>query len=249
MARAAVLGRLSWQLATVSALIDETPDVRSIELDPPAWPGHRAGQHVDVRLTAEDGYQAQRSYSIASAPEDERLVLTVERLDDGEVSPYLVGELRPGDKLELRGPVGGYFVWEEVLGGPLFLVGGGSGVVPLRAILRHHRAVESTVPARLLYSARTLDDVIYHDELAQFGDDGGVEIHFTLTRAQPEGWRGYGRRIDQELLEDVSWPPSQRPLVYVCGPTAFVETAASALVGLGHEPARVRTERFGPTGT
>jgi ferredoxin-NADP reductase len=249
MARAAVLGRLSWQLATVSALIDETPDVRSIELDPPAWPGHRAGQHVDVRLTAEDGYQAQRSYSIASAPEDERLVLTVERLDDGEVSPYLVGELRPGDKLELRGPVGGYFVWEEVLGGPLFLVGGGSGVVPLRAILRHHRAVESTVPARLLYSARTLDDVIYHDELAQFGDDDAVEIHFTLTRAQPEGWRGYGRRIDQELLEDVSWPPSQRPLVYVCGPTAFVETAASALVGLGHEPARIRTERFGPTGT
>jgi ferredoxin-NADP reductase len=249
MARAAVLGRLSWQLATVSALIDETPDVRSIELDPPAWPGHRAGQHIDVRLTAEDGYQAQRSYSIASAPEDERLVLTVERLDDGEVSPYLVGELRPGDKLELRGPVGGYFVWEELLGGPLLLVGGGSGVVPLRAILRHHRAVESTVPARLLYSARTLDDVIYHDELAQFTDDDGVEIHFTLTRAQPEGWRGYARRIDKELLEDVSWPPSQRPLIYVCGPTAFVETAASALVGLGHEPTRIRTERFGPTGT
>jgi ferredoxin-NADP reductase len=248
MARAAVLGRLSWQLATVSALIDETPDVRSIELDPPAWPGHRAGQHVDVRLTAEDGYQAQRSYSIASAPEDERLVLTVERLADGEVSPYLVGELRPGDKLELRGPVGGYFVWEEVLGGPLFLVGGGSGVVPLRAILRHHRAVESTVPARLLYSARTLDDVIYHDELAQFTDDDGVEIHFTLTRAQPEGWRGYARRIDKELLEDVSWPPSQRPLIYVCGPTAFVETAASALVELGHDAARIRTERFGATG-
>jgi ferredoxin-NADP reductase len=249
MARTAVFGRLSWQLATVSALIDETPDVRSIELEPPAWGGHRAGQHVDVRLTAEDGYQAQRSYSIASAPEDERLVLTVERLADGEVSPYLVGELRPGDKLELRGPVGGYFVWEEALGGPLFLVGGGAGVVPLRAILRHHRAVESTVPARLLYSARTLDDVIYHDELAQFDDDDAVEIHFTLTRTQPEGWRGYGRRIDQELLEDVSWPPSQRPLIYVCGPTAFVETAASALVGLGHEPARIRTERFGPTGT
>lgn len=249
MARAAVLGRLSWQLATVSALIDETPDVRSIELDPPAWPGHRAGQHVDVRLTAEDGYQAQRSYSIASAPEDERLVLTVERLDDGEVSPYLVGELRPGDKLELRGPVGGYFVWEELLGGPLLLVGGGSGVVPLRAILRHHRAVESSVPTRLLYSARTLDDVIYHDELAQFTDDDEVEIHFTLTRAQPEGWRGYGRRIDPEMLEEVSWPPSERPLSYVCGPTSFVETAASALVGLGHEPMRIRTERFGPTGT
>jgi ferredoxin-NADP reductase len=249
MARTAVFGRLSWQLATVSALIDETPDVRSIELEPPAWAGHRAGQHVDVRLTAEDGYQAQRSYSIASAPEDERLVLTVERLAGGEVSPYLVGELRPGDKLELRGPVGGYFVWEEVLGGPLFLVGGGSGVVPLRAILRHHRAVGSTVPARLLYSARTLDDVIYHDELAQFSDDDGVEIHFTLTRTQPEGWRGYGRRIDPELLEEVSWQPGERPLVYVCGPTSFVETAASALVGLGHEPTRIRTERFGPTGT
>jgi ferredoxin-NADP reductase len=249
MARAAVLGRLSWQLATVSALIDETPAVRSIELDSPAWRGHRAGQHVDVRLTAEDGYQAQRSYSIASAPEEERLVLTVERLDDGEVSPYLVDELRPGDKLEFRGPVGGYFVWEEALGGPLLLVAGGSGVVPLRAILRHHRAVGSTVPIRLLYSARTLEDVIYRDELAQFTDDDGVEVHFTLTRTQPEGWRGYGRRIDPELLEEVSWPPSERPLVYVCGPTAFVETAASALVGLGHEPARIRTERFGATGT
>jgi ferredoxin-NADP reductase len=233
----------------VSTLIDETPDVRSIELDLPAWRGHRAGQHVDVRLTAEDGYQAQRSYSIASAPEEERLVLTVERLDDGEVSPYLVDELRPGDKLEFRGPVGGYFVWEEALGGPLLLVAGGSGVVPLRAILRHHRAVGSTVPIRLLYSARTLEDVIYRDELAQFTDDDGVEVHFTLTRTQPEGWRGYGRRIDPELLEEVSWPPSERPLVYVCGPTAFVETAASALVGLGHEPARIRTERFGATGT
>ena len=248
MARTAVFGRLSWQLATVSALIDETPDVRSIQLDPPAWPGHRAGQHVDVRLTAEDGYQAQRSYSIASAPEDERLVLTVERLADGEVSPYIVGELRSGDKLEIRGPVGGYFVWEEALGGPLLLVGGGSGVVPLRAILRHHRAVGSTVPARLLYSARTLDDVIYHDELAQL-THAGVEVHFTLTRTQPAGWRGYGRRIDPEMLDEVSWPPSERPLVYVCGPTSFVETAASTLVGLGHEPTRIRTERFGPTGT
>jgi ferredoxin-NADP reductase len=248
MARAAVLGRLTWQLATVSALIDETPDVRSIELDLPAWRGHRAGQHVDVRLTAEDGYQAQRSYSIASAPEDEQLVLTVERLDDGEVSPYLVGELRPGDGLALRGPVGGYFVWEESLGGPLFLVGGGSGVVPLRAILRHHRAFGSTVPVRMLYSARTFEDVIYRDELTRVTDDG-VEVHFTLTRTQPAGWRGYSRRIDSELLDEVSWSPSERPLIYVCGPTAFVETAASALVGLGHEPTRIRTERFGPTGT
>ncbi|HEU0245701.1 MAG TPA: ferredoxin reductase [Gaiellaceae bacterium] len=249
MARAAVLGRLSWQLATVSALIDETPDVRSIELEPPAWRGHRAGQHVDVRLTAEDGYQAQRSYSIASAPEDERLVLTVERLEDGEVSPYLVGELRPGDKLEVRGPVGGYFVWDEVLGGPLLLVGGGSGVVPLRAMLRHHRAVGSTVPARLLYSARTLEDVIYRDELRQLGIENVIDVRFTLTREQPEDWDGYDRRIDRELLDEVAWPARDEPLTYVCGPTSFVETAASALVDLGHDPARVRTERFGPTGT
>ena len=249
MARAAVLGRLSWQLATVSGLIDETRNVRSIELDPPAWRGHRAGQHVDVRLTAEDGYQAQRSYSIASAPDDARLVLTVERLDDGEVSPYLVGELRVGDELEVRGPVGGYFVWEEVFGGPLLLVGGGSGVVPLRAMLRHHRAVGSAVPVRLLYSDRTLGDVIYRAELEQLDAAEVIDIHLTLTRSRPEGWRGYARRIDRDLLEEVSWPPSERPLIYVCGPTAFVETAASALVGLGHEPTRIRTERFGPTGT
>ena len=249
MARAAVLGRLSWQLATVSGLIDETRNVRSIELDPPAWRGHRAGQHVDVRLTAEDGYQAQRSYSIASAPDDARLVLTVERLDDGEVSPYLVGELRVGDELEVRGPVGGYFVWEEAFGGPLLLVGGGSGVVPLRAMLRHHRAVGSAVPVRLLYSDRTLGDVIYRAELEQLDAAEVIDIHLTLTRSRPEGWRGYARRIDRDLLEEVSWPPSERPLIYVCGPTAFVETAASALVGLGHEPTRIRTERFGPTGT
>jgi ferredoxin-NADP reductase len=182
VARTAVLGRLSWQLATVSAFVDETRDVRSLVLEAPAWPGHRAGQHVDIRLTAEDGYQAQRSYSIASAPEDAALVLTVERLDDGEVSPYLVDELRPGDELELRGPVGGFFVWEESFGGPLLLVGGGSGVVPLRPILRHHRAVGSTVPVRLLYSARTLDDVIYGDELMQLADDDHIDVRLTLTR-------------------------------------------------------------------
>jgi ferredoxin-NADP reductase len=249
MARAAVLGRLSWQLATVSALVDETPGVRSIVLEPPAWHGHHAGQHVDIRLTAEDGYQAQRSYSIASAPEDEQLVLTVERLDDGEVSPYLVGELRAGDGLELRGPVGGYFVWEESFGGPLLLVAGGSGVVPLRAMLRHHRAIGSAVQVRLLYSARTFEDIIYRDELMHLADDSQVDVHFTLTRRQPDDWRGYRRRIDRELLEDVSWPSGEQPLVYVCGPTAFVETAATVLVGLGHEPTRIRTERFGPTGT
>ena len=248
MARAAILGRLTWQLGTVIELIDETADAKSIVLDLPVWPGHRAGQHVDVRLTAEDGYQAQRSYSIASAPEDGYLVLTVERLADGEVSPYLVDELRAGDELELRGPVGGYFVWEESLGGPLLLVGGGSGIVPLRAMMRHHAAVDSAVPLRLLYSARTLEEVLYRDELARLAAYDELDIRFTLTREWPEGWRGYRRRIDRELLEEVAWSPVERPLVYVCGPTGFVESAASDFVGLGHEPSRIRTERFGPTG-
>jgi ferredoxin-NADP reductase len=227
----------------VVELVEETARTKSIVLDVPDWPGHRAGQHVDMRLTAEDGYQAQRSYSIASAPEDEGVVLTVERLDDGEVSPYLVDELRLGDELELRGPIGGYFVWEQSLGGPLLLVGGGSGVVPLRAMLRHHRAIGSDVPTRLLYSARTRADLIYRDELA------GFDARITLTREQPEGWDGYTRRVDRALVEDVAWPAEDRPLVYVCGPTAFVETAAELLVTLGHEQGRIRTERFGPTGT
>jgi ferredoxin-NADP reductase len=227
----------------VVELIDENARTKSVVLDAPGWPGHRAGQHVDVRLTAEDGYQAQRSYSIASAPEDGYLVLTVERLTDGEVSPYLTSELRPGDELELRGPIGGYFVWEQSLGGPLLLVGGGSGVVPLRAMLRHHRATGSDVPARLLYSARTRDDLIYRAELARF------DTRITLTRERPEGWDGYTRRIDRALLEDVAWPAQDRPLVYICGPTAFVETAADLFVALGHEQGQIRIERFGPTGT
>ncbi len=229
-------------------VVDETARARSIVLEPPDWSGHRAGQHVDVRLTAEDGYQAQRSYSIASAPEDRRLVLTVERLDDGEVSPYLVDELRPGDELELRGPVGGYFVWEDTLGGPLLLVAGGSGVVPFRAMLRHHQAVESIVPVRLLCSARSLGELVYRDELMRLADLAEIDVRLTLTREQPVGWQGYGRRIDRELLEDVAWAPGERPLVYVCGPTGFVETAAGSLVELGHDPGRIRTERFGPTG-
>ncbi len=248
MAGAALLGRLNWQLASVVELIDETARVRSIALDPPEWAGQRAGQHVDVRLTAEDGYQAQRSYSIASAPEDEHLLLTVERLDDGEVSPYLVGELRSGDELELRGPIGGYFVWEEPLGGPLLLLAGGSGIVPLRSMLRHRAAIDSTVPVRLLYSSRALDEVIYRDELVGLSTDSEVDVRFTLTREWPEGWRGYRWRIDRELLEEVAWAPHERPLVYVCGPTAFVEAAAGGLVELGHDPGRIRTERFGPTG-
>jgi len=225
-------------------LIDETAGVRSIVVDPPDWPGHRAGQHVDVRLTAEDGYQAQRSYSIASAPEDGHVVLTVERLDDGEVSPYLVDELRPDDELELRGPIGGYFVWEAALGGPLLLLAGGSGIAPLRSMLRHRAAAGSSVPARLLYSARTLEDVIYRDELERLDE---VDVRFTLTRGWPDDWKGYRRRIDRELLEEVAWPPDERPLVYVCGPTAFVEVAATTLVELGHDAGRIKTERFGPS--
>jgi ferredoxin-NADP reductase len=244
MARAAVLGRLApvrWQLCDVAELIEETPQVKTIVLDAPDWAGHRAGQHVDVRLTAEDGYQAQRSYSIASAPEDERLAITVERLDDGEVSPYLAEELRVGDKLELRGPIGGYFVWVAEQGGPLLLVGGGSGVVPLMSMLRHRAAAASSVPARLLYSARSLDDVIYRDEL------DGFDVVYTLTREQPAGWTGYSRRVDDAMLREVA-DPNAEGLAYVCGPTRFVEAVADGLVGVGYAPENVRTERFGPTG-
>jgi ferredoxin-NADP reductase len=248
VARTALPRRLSWQLANVLELIDETSRARSIVLEPPAWPGHRSGQHVDVRLTAEDGYEAERSYSIASAPEDEHLVLTVERLEDGEVSPYLTDDLRPGDTLELRGPIGGYFVWEQSLGGPLLLLAGGSGSVPLRAMLRHHAAIESTIPVRLLYSSRSLADVIYHEELLRRNGVDGVDIHFTLTREAPADWQDYRRRIDLELLRELAWPAQEKPLVYICGPTAFVEAAATGLVQLGHDAGRIKTERFGPTG-
>jgi ferredoxin-NADP reductase len=247
MARAAVRGRLTWQTATVAEVVPETPRASTIVFEVPEWSGHRAGEHVDVRLTAEDGYQAQRSYSIASAPDDPGLALTVERLDDGEVSPYLVGELRAGDDIELRGPIGGYFVWEESLGGPLLLIAGGSGVVPLRAIARHHLAVRSEVPLLLLYSARSLDVVIYRDELMRAAETPAIDVRFALTREQPAGWTGYARRIDRAMLQDVAWPAGEHPLTYVCGPTAFVEAAAAGLVELGHDPARIRTERFGAT--
>jgi ferredoxin-NADP reductase len=248
LARAAVLGRLTWQLGTVVDLVDETPNTRSLVLELPDWSGHKAGQHVDVRLTAEDGYQAERSYSIASAPEDEHIVLTVERLDDGEVSPYLVDVLMPGDELELRGPIGGYFVWEAALGGPLFLLAGGSGIAPFRAMVRHHAATDSSIPVRLLYSAKTLGDVIYLDELTKLSESGGLDVHFTLTRDAPPDWKGHRGRVDGAFLAEIAWPPDQEARVYVCGPTGFVETVANTLVELGHDPRLIRTERFGPTG-
>jgi len=250
MERTALLGRLSWQLGEVVATQQETVRTKSITLALPTWRGHQAGQHMDVRLTAQDGYQAERSYSIASPPEEEhRLTLTVERLDDGEVSPYLTEELRVGDQLELRGPIGGYFVWEAQMGGPLLLVAGGSGIVPLMAMLRHRAAVGSTVPTRLLYSSRSDADIIYRDELDRLDrTDQMLEVVYTLTRAQPPGWTGYHRRIDTDMLREVAWPSDQYPQMYICGPTPFVETAAASLVTLGHEPGRVKTERFGPTG-
>ncbi|MBX6364600.1 MAG: ferredoxin reductase [Gemmatimonadetes bacterium] len=248
---------IAWRLASVAEVRAETVTTRTLVLDVPGWPGHRAGQHVDVRLTAEDGYQAQRSYSIASAPETPRLALTVERLEDGEVSPYLTDVLRPGDRLELRGPIGGYFVWDVTLGGPLLLVAGGSGIVPLMAMLRHRAAVlqhadaraRHEVPARLLYSARRWDDVIYREELARLAEgDETLEVALTLTREAPRGWTGFRRRIDKMMLAEVAWPPAERPRAFVCGPTPLVEAVAAALVELGHDPARVKTERFGPTG-
>ena len=249
MARAAIRGRLSWTLAEVVDLVDETPRVRSIVLDVPGWPGHLAGQHIDVRLTAEDGYQAQRSYSIASAPQGERIALTVEGLPDGEVSSYLVGELRTGDKLELRGPVGGYFVWEANAVGPLLLIAGGSGIVPLMSMLRHRDAAGADVGAKLLYSSRSWEDVIYRDELERLASvTDGPEVVHTLTRSQPQGWTGYSRRVDAPMLTEIAWPASSVPAAFVCGPTPFVESVAAALVVLGYPATSVKTERFGPTG-
>ena len=253
MARAALLGGLTipipWQLADVVDLRPQTAKVASIFLNVPQWPGHTPGQHVDVRLTAEDGYQAQRSYSIASAPGEARVEVTVERLDDGEVSPYLVGELRAGDKLELRGPIGGFFVWRPDGERPVLLIGGGSGVVPLMSMVRHRAAAGAKPPVSLLYSSRALEDVIYREELDGLAAaQDGLLVHHTLTRAQPPGWKGYARRIDRAMLEECGWPAASRPEVFICGPTAFVETAASLLVEMDYEPGWIKTERFGPTG-
>jgi ferredoxin-NADP reductase len=242
-------GRLLWRIGEVVETRPATPRTKSLFLDVPGWEGHKAGQHVDVRLTAPDGYQAQRSYSIASAPEEERIELVVERLDDGEVSPYLTDELRTGDKLELRGPIGGWFAWEARDGGPLFLVGGGSGIAPLAAMIRHRAATGSDVPCRLLYSSRSREETIFADELDRLAaSDGTLEVIHTLTRSQPTGWTGYARRIDAEMLAEVAPSPGDGSLTFVCGPTPLVESVATALVGLGQDARRIKTERFGPTG-
>jgi ferredoxin-NADP reductase len=248
MAGTAVLGRLTWRVAEVVDVVAETPRTTTIVFDVPGWPGHRAGQHVDVRLTAEDGYQAQRGYSIASVPDEgTQLQLTVVRVEDGEVSPYLTGGLRRGDRIELRGPVGGYFVWEPAQGGPLLLVAGGSGIAPLMAMLRLHARTGSDVDARLLMSSRDWGDIIYREELERLTGHGRVVVH-TLTASQPPGWTGHARRVDTKMLAEIGPSPAEQPHVYVCGPTPFVESVAQALVDLGHDPHAIRTERFGPTG-
>lgn len=246
---AGIPARLAWRRATVQRLIDETPHVKSLVLDVPGWVGHRAGQHLDVRLTAEDGYQTERSYSISSAPAEPQVTLTIERLDDGEVSPYLTDVLHPGDELEVRGPIGGWFTWRPEEGGPLLLVAGGSGVAPLMAMIRQRAAVRSPAPVCLLYSSRTYDEIIFREELDRSAvADGDLMVDYTLTRSQPPGWQGYIRRIDRAMLEAVAWAPEEHPMIFVCGPTPLVESVATLCVGLGYTPARIKTERFGPTG-
>jgi ferredoxin-NADP reductase len=245
--------QLKWQLGTVVEIRQETPNVRSLILDMADWTTHLAGQHVDVRLTAEDGYQTQRSYSIASPPEDKYLMLTVERIEDGEVSPYLVDELRVGDLIELRGPIGGYFVWDARVGkndgSPLFLVAGGSGIAPLMAMIRHRANSQNRVPTKLLYSSRSYDDVIYREELDRISaNDSSLRVIHTLTRRQPQNWKGYERRIDRVMLAETAWQPTEKPIAFTCGPTAFVETVADHLLELGYKPESIKTERFGPTG-
>jgi ferredoxin-NADP reductase len=232
-----------WRSARIAEIVRETHDAATLVLDVDSWDGHRAGQHVDVRLTADDGYRAQRSYSIASAPED-GLSITVERLEDGEVSPWFVDVAVPGDMFDVRGPFGGWFVWQASQGGPLLLIAGGSGLVPLMSMLRHRHNAHSTVEARLLVSARDPDEVLYAQELATIG----AELVFTYTRRAPDGWTGYTRRVDKEILADVAYAPGTGARTYICGPTAFVESVADDLVALGHDPADIRTERFGATG-
>jgi ferredoxin-NADP reductase len=247
------MAQLKWQIGTVVEIRSETPTVKSLILDLPDWTTHMAGQHVDVRLTAEDGYQAQRSYSIASPPEDKYLMLTVEYIEDGEVSPYLTDVLRVGDQVELRGPIGGYFVWNagdaQDDGPPLLLVAGGSGIAPLMAMIRHRANSDKKVPTKLLYSSRSYEEVIYREELGRLAaDDSSLSVIHTLTRQQPQNWTGYGRRIDRAMLAEAAWRPAEKPIAYTCGPTALVETVANLLLELEYEPGRIKTERFGPTG-
>lgn len=248
MARAAILRRPDWLTGSVVKLLTETPRARTIRLSVPGWPGHHAGQHVDIRLTARDGYRAERSYAIASAPRETYLELTVERMPEGEVSSYLVDDLREGDMLELRGPVGADFMWRHALGGPLLLIAERAGIAPLRSMLRHHRAIHSAVPVRLLYAVPDAENLIYDDEIMRFATSDEVDVNLTYTRTAPHGWNGYGRRIDAEMLADVSWTPADHPLTYVSGSTTFVETAASLLAAAGHDPERIHTERFGSMG-
>ena len=239
---------MQWLIATIAETVPETARTTTLRLDVSGWPGHRAGQHVDVRLTADDGYKTQRSYSIASAPGDDRLELTVVRIDNGEVSPYLSTVAEVGDQFEVRGPIGGWFVWDGDDPTPVLLVGGGSGVVPLMSMMRHHARLPSAAAMQLVYSARALDDVIYRDELDALANNGHPAVTLTLTREASPAWTGRRGRVDSELLGEIGWPAVVRPRCYVCGPTPFVEAVGAALVDLGHEPARVKTERFGPTG-
>jgi ferredoxin-NADP reductase len=244
------MATISWQIATVTAVHDETPRVRTITLNVPGWMAHRSGQHIDIRLTAEDGYQAERSYSIASAPTDQAQIdLTVERVMDGEVSPFLHDVLIPGDRFEVRGPIGGYFVWDAAAADPILLIAGGSGIVPLMAMIRQRARVASRAPCTLLYSSRTPEDIIYATELEQLAArNDGLRVVHTLTRQQPPGWVGYARRIDMAMIGDVLETTGRMAQAFVCGPTPLVESAAQALVGLGLTPAQVKTERFGPSG-
>jgi ferredoxin-NADP reductase len=248
VARAAVLGRLTWRVASVVEVRAETATARTLLLDVSGWPGHLPGQHVDVRLTADDGYSTQRSYSIASAPGQSTVDLTVEAVEEGEVSPYLTDVVGPGDEFELRGPIGGWFVWRSDDPAPVLLVAGGSGIVPLMAMIRTRAATGATAPFRLVYSVRTPESAIYEDELRRLAADGAVDVTFVHTRRSPAGSARPPGRLDAALLESAAWPAADAPAVFVCGPTGFVEAAATLLVAAGHDPARIKTERFGPTG-
>jgi ferredoxin-NADP reductase len=241
---------LNWQIASIRDIKPETANVKSFTLILPDWMRHRAGQHYDIRLTAEDGYQAQRSYSIASEPEREGEVdITVERIDDGEVSTYLHDVLVPGDRIEARGPIGGYFVWEATMTEPLLLIAGGSGIVPLMSMLRHRAVTGGRNPAVLLYSSRNFADIIFYNELEKLrASNNGLQIIHTLTRSQPVDWKGYARRIDADMLNEVAQPLGRSVQVFICGPTLLVEAAANTLVKIGVKSDQIRTERFGPTG-